>query len=642
MKRQALNGKKTKNCFFCLNGFLFTTGLVIFSVPLGCVASGKMPIKPCFSAIRPLSLESEYSDNAFLMIRACNVPFPEERGTDRESRGKLKEYFVSQNEAAFAPLKGRFPELSISDYAPFASLPIGPFLEDESALEELEGILEDEANAFLFDAVDLAPAGISENTGASLANLSLDNAKAMVNEGSINVYFSSFFAATFEEGPPIASLSFDGNITFSVDGFGYNGLPSQHATDVAFILGGHQNQTNGEDGFAPTTHILVCNYNEFVSEVNRLLNPENTDSYYVANCSFEKTESSSNYGKYLVLDSFLDYTSFLYGITYVCSAGNDEINRLTTTPSSALNAIAVGAVDADSKLSYFSSYAHDSSYTALSCKPTLVAPGENIVVPTNAAPISGTSFAAPIVSAEAVRLCALSSAARGCPELILSLLGAGASSLSDCGALFEPKCGRGLVDFSATEAILTDGHYRVFSTGSSVSQGDDIYSVQITVPANQNTGLSLAHAYADALRDWTYQVSLLPNPPVTAYQLRVYDAVSNSLVDSFSSIGNLAFGVIENDTNAAKTYRVVVYAAGNNVEGTEQRFALSWAPHGHSYVSSYVSSGPLTHKAYCACGDYVEVAHTFGPEFFQGGSFWKACTKCGQMKQVGGGMHPHD
>ena len=143
---------------------------------------------------------------------------------------------------------------------------------------------------------------------------------------------------------------------------------SQHTTKVASIVG-------GTFGIAPESDLYITSnkFPKFVTNLEWLL----TKGVDVINMSFGYGYG----GKYAGYSAYVDYIIWHNYISIVKSAGNrGETDKKITHPGMGLNIFTVGSVDAEKNISDYSSYSVDDSVSGMIMKPTLVAPGENIII----------------------------------------------------------------------------------------------------------------------------------------------------------------------------------------------------------------------------------------------------------------------
>ena len=92
-------------------------------------------------------------------------------------------------------------------------------------------------------------------------------------------------------------------------------------------------------------------------------------------------ENDFNNGKYSGFDAYIDFIVWNNAVTFIHAAGNSDQDEYVNHPGLGLNVITVGSIDGNKCISYSSSYDVNSSCANSLMKPTVVAPGENIVLP---------------------------------------------------------------------------------------------------------------------------------------------------------------------------------------------------------------------------------------------------------------------
>ena len=212
---------------------------------------------------------------------------------------------------------------------------------------------------------------------------------------------------------------------------------SSHAEMVAAIMVGQETTFHGVtygEGIVPDADLYVtccANSDDWRGRVEWLL----SQGVHVINMSafFGGMNEGAYQGYYGVHERWLDHVSYSHYVHFVTVAGNTGWS--VTSPGMAYNVLTVGAIDdmnnhdeSDDVLCAYSGYhefADPSTGTPPTNKPDLVAPGENITtaVGTN----SGTSFAAPHVTAVVAQLCQYIGSLKVMPAVVKAILTASVS-----------------------------------------------------------------------------------------------------------------------------------------------------------------------------------------------------------------------
>ena len=275
-------------------------------------------------------------------------------------------------------------------------------------------------------------------------------------------------------------------------------------------------------------------------------------------------------GVYKSNSAYFDYISRLNWVTICASAGNagDKIYKKTGkkiewvgNPGLGYNVITVGASNDRNYLRSFSSFKEDFSIS----KPTLVAPGYDISVPTLEDTIIidgaeklqnyGTSFSAPIVSGTIALLMQEFPKLKTYPELVISILTSSASRMStsynnfDSSGL-EDKVGAGKLDYNkAKEAYKNSFTFCNHScNGKRSVKKENVYLTK-----GKTAKISLA---------WIVDSNNQTNTNiVTDYDLYLRNSKGN--VVKYSASGGNNIELIEFDVQESDTYTIEVYQYGD-------------------------------------------------------------------------------
>ncbi|MCK4405664.1 MAG: DNRLRE domain-containing protein [Hadesarchaea archaeon] len=259
-----------------------------------------------------------------------------------------------------------------------------------------------------------------------------------------------------------------------------------HTTSVAGIIASTHSNYKGIAHGAPP--LLSANSGDFSDEniINATEWALNQGARILNNSWGEDTNLQMD-----AMDMYLDHLVYHHARTVIKSAGNNGDNWVTrtgnvTSPGLAYNVLTVGAIDdkdnplwSDDTMAVYSSYKDPISPYGDREKPEVVAVGSGFSYPypnlptgTNTLSTSppwtrdaggGTSFAAPIVAAEAALLMERRDSLRSWPESVKAIIMASATHNIEGSSRLSDRDGAGAVNLSAADDIAAsdqwDGSY---------------------------------------------------------------------------------------------------------------------------------------------------------------------------------------
>lgn len=329
----------------------------------------------------------------------------------------------------------------------------------------------------------------------------------------------------------------------------FNETETEHALRVVSIVGANT-------GIAREATILSVQLSgNPKSEVEWMLD----NGVNIITNSWSEVDDSKT-GNYKSNSAYFDYICRLNWVTVCASAGNSgNSNAWVGNPGLGYNVITVGASDDATDLRPFSSYKENFGIS----KPTLVAPGYDISVPTlpdteieNGTTYlinCGTSFSTPIVAGTIALLMDEYPSLKTYPEVVISMLTASASDMSstyntyDTSGL-EEKVGAGKLDYTSAQQIF--GNRVTFTNSSSDIGYKTTKSVYLT--AGQTIRISLAWL-VDSNDETDTDI-------VTNYNLHLTNSSGTIVERAESSGNNIEF--IEYTVTSTGTYTIGVYQAG--------------------------------------------------------------------------------
>ena len=517
----------------------------------------------------------------------------------------------------------------ISGCAPFAFLYFNDFSSYISSKEDIVMLSQKEfVNSIFVESFTIEPAATANN-GYSLENIDMTKAKEMV--GTTNaIYTGVGIKVGMVDSGAIQNFNNFNNIYIndSLSDSDY----SLHSTRVASII-------SGTYGLATSCDLYVSSYAHgnqtytLKKAVEGLLSKEvdvinlsiTTDGNY-------ETSGNHNYGYCDGFSLYLDYISWYHNIPLVVAVGNKDPEYSSTTkvhnPAMGLNSVSVGSVDIDKNVSWFSNYEVNENLHDVLVKPLLVAPGENIVIPnTGDVPISGTSFAAPMVTGVIALLMQEFPQLKKKPEVIISALMASANKLPTQNNLIDNRAGCGIINYEEARKILSSNSYLYTTVNSTTS--DVIMETVITDVEDYLVEFSFINLVNSNVLTPTTNTYI---PSFTNYYIEVYDEDDN-LIDfvNYESKSNIIVGEFIAD-DYFDEYRIVVKMDGNKVGSSEEKLGLSlkYTHLEHDYSEHYDYVSNEYHNAFCECGEYEEEDHSFGVDYASySNSYHKSLCICG-------------
>lgn len=541
-----------------------------------------------------------------------------------------KGYYTEMNHLALKELECGDLQFRCSSYSPFLFYEFDNYEEFANRIDVLESISKKEIveNIYVEPSIDFTPECVI-NDDDSLKLVPIATAKSMIGVNSSSFTGDGIKVGIVDGGIPY-STNFGGGQLKDTYGTNY----SDHTTKVASIIGGTY-------GIATDADLYVRSLsNEFDSSIEWLLDR----GVNVINMSMGSALNAIYDGR----SAYLDYIVANEHVSIVKSAGNRggvNSDAFITSPGMGLNVFAVGSVDGDENLSWFSSHSVNAENYGVVMKPTLVAPGENVIVPNtlNSAlneagtsltfSYSGTSFAAPMVTGCLALLMEQFPQLISSPELAMSAIVNGAKKLPSQTTRWDANCGAGLLNYPETVSILSGG-YVLGTLPDNASNGFLAGSRNFTIPAKSYVDLSFVHT----IRSTTTMPSFASIPlSFSKYNIVITD--SNGLVVATSSNNsNLQLLTVNNTESTPKTMTASVYLNGSKIENGTEYSALTFFAHNHVYNHRYENYSSTKHKAYCECGEYIFSLHspnTFH-SYISNGHIYTSCVFCGALMDLGG------
>lgn len=469
----------------------------------------------------------------------------------KQQRELSREYHTERNTACSKELGlSGYESLEIDYYAPYVTFSFGK----EYFEEHQNGILETVSSSSLVDTAYV-------QLGYELSNDSCEFSEACKEIGTLDVMSSRNLTGKEIK---VGILDVDGIIDDtdpSIDGtlvtnrrvWYWHESVSQHATDIASIIG-------GKYGIAPNSLLygaqLVGNPS---NEIDWLLE----NDVDIVNMSFSDSKPD---GKYSSFSAYMDYVARTDWVSFVASAGNS--GSYVGNPGLGYNVITVGATDGTTR-----TRADYSSYLVAKGpdKPNLVAPS-GFISPSRTSPIYGTSFSAPMVAGTLALLQEEFHRLDYYPELALSALAVSSDDMpsytSTLPSGLNDQVGAGFLNYpmariamsnAVSFANCSDTHYKDYLRKKTVhlEQGQTLKAA-IGWFANKKSKSSTGDA-------------------ITDYDLRLLDSKGNVIESAVSAKNNVE--LLEYTASLSGDYTLGIFQYGNFVNCNNK---IDWG--GLSYI----------------------------------------------------------
>lgn len=345
------------------------------------------------------------------------------------------------------------------------------------------------------------------------SDISIQSIRADYTRDTLNVSGTGIKIGLLEaEGLPnpnliASSIEYDSNVSLS-----YN----QHASIVASIMCGASTTIDGitYEGIVPdaslyATHCGLGGHANWRAAVEWLL----SEKVHVINMSANFDYINTNY--YGPNEKWLDHIAINHNVHFVNSAGNSSMDRQIRGPGMAYNILTVGAIDdhntndstseiSDDSLATFSGYVEavsmeNENELHPTNKPDLVAPGVDINTPAyygeNISDKSGTSYAAPHITAVVAQLCQRRPTLKVQQDAVKAILTA---SIPHTEHRYVPtnlnydKYGAGVVDAQSAYYVTDNYRFRIGTFAANETDGaTKTYTFEV-FPSDETIRISLS------------------------------------------------------------------------------------------------------------------------------------------------------
>ena len=439
------------------------------------------------------------------------------------SAEKIDEYIVTERELYAAEMERQYAALRL-EYADVTALQTtrktdtrlfysqyAPMISAELTSAEIKLLARDDRVQAVYYSPDV--------TFKDAGNISIPAIGANCTRDTLGYTGSGIKIGMYESGVPNENSGY-----FAKDNIYYEDIPdiadryTDHANTVAAIMVGQATVKDGIicEGIVPDAELYATcpiERNDWRARIEWLI----SQGVHVINMSTSITNDGLP-GQYNTETRWVDHVANNHRVHFVVAAGNS--GEMVTPPGMGYNVLTVGAINDNNTLQQSDDVIYDddpfaSSYmesAGLTNKPDLVAPGVNIFTAayvdeedyTN----SGTSFAAPHVTAVVAQLCQRFPSLRTIQAGVKAILTA---SISHSKHKYTPvdekydKFGAGVVN--ARAAMETANAYRMMVGSFSVNtpaNAERTYT--FTVPARQCVRVSLTwQKYAAISSDTSHE-----------------------------------------------------------------------------------------------------------------------------------------
>lgn len=346
----------------------------------------------------------------------------------------------------------------------------------------------------------------------------------------------------------VTNPNISGSNTIVRDEWYYSETISSHALRVASIIGANT-------GIARKANILSVELSgDPKSEVEWMLDR----NVNIINNSWSEANQTKS-GDYKSNSAYFDYISRLNWVTVCSSAGNiGKENGWVGNPGLGYNVITVGASHDGTLLADFSSYKENFGIS----KPTLVAPGYDISVPTlpdyeevgekTLLVNCGTSFSTPIVTGTIALLMQEFPTLKAFPELVIAMLTVSTSKMSSIYNNFDSS---GLEDKVGAGKLNYENSRKVFKNKTTFNNSSKDKGVKASKSIYLNKGDTVRISLA-----WLVDSNNETNPNiVTDYDLKLCDSNNSSVMVSVSAKNNIELIEYTATTSGSYTINAVQY-----------------------------------------------------------------------------------
>lgn len=560
-------------------------------------------------------LRSEYLENGELLLSQNEHGLYSNKGLS-EYRQSVKNVYYNFNLEflSILNLQNNYLSVEVSEYSPFIRFYYENY---EEFLESKHTEVQEE----LLDKIEMIYVNnetkVSDSATRNITNTTnypFEDALEDVGITDGDYDGSGIKVGTLESGVPNSTINLTGK-TFL---FNNTTTTTVHSFQVTSIVGGTSGIAQGVEMYCVSAADIG-----FFNGINWLISQE----VNIINISW-----GDQSGAYDANGAFLDFISRSTRVSFVVAAHNGGNNRAVNSYSNGLNIISVASIDENLNISSFSGAGLQIAAEGFIDKPTITAPGgrlSNIANVTGT--LSGTSFAAPIVTGIVARLMEEFPSLISHPEAVTALLIASATRLTSHNGVWDHDAGAGLINYNKARNIYNEGNNRNFISNPSMTNGALVSSKTISVSSGDIIRLKGTWLYNSQT---TTPGTGAFTPLYTNYRIEIRNQ-SNVLVRTITTDSNILF--IDHTFTSGGNHTINIIMNSNKV-GLDYEYGslfydLEFNTHTHSF-GYYSQYNRLYHRKDCSCGEYMLETHNWIMIPYDDGIYiglQQYCPDCGEL-----------
>lgn len=526
----------------------------------------------------------------------------------KEHRRKVKKYYSAFNESMVKTLGLDKYDYYASLYSPYVEITFNDLEEYKSVEKDIVGIIEKNKDI-------LASANnsiLSNEVVCDSATVNSRNSSLIYFNDALNrigVTNSSYTGdgvrvGIIESGVPDSTVNLNpGKFTFESE------TTSSHATVVTSIIG-------GTSGIAENVYFYCVSTEETTRKL--LYCFETLLSYNVD--IINMSAGITGKGEYDNYCSYVDNITSNYNCTFVTASGNNynlKNKNFLWAPACSMNSIAVGSIDYNQNISYFSGWETPDAFL---CKPDVVAPGGNIYRINNIIDAqAGTSFSAPMLTGTIALLMEEFPVLKENSALVKSVVHLGAEELPTQATYFDQQAGFGLINYPNMRKYLQNLQYADFTVNSSAKSGAVVKSLDVDIPYSNRIDIN---ANLKINSDNQTLSSNRCTPRFTNYSIKLFSYATSNYVATSNINSSVEFISFTNNSKTNTSYRIDIFLKEDydSIKAESGSFAYDLTPV-HLHTLTFIDNGN-DHMGACTCGYTETGSHNFK---------FAVCTLCGHV-----------